>query len=76
MPAMGTDESVNYSGSSRSEKGAPNFLPAKLERQLHFQLRTLATTLPNQESGSKGSFNSSWFWGRQCPFMAGCRSRF
>jgi hypothetical protein len=67
---MGTDESVNYSGSSRSEKGASNFLSANLERQLHFQLRTLAPIVPNQESRSKGSFKSSWFWGRQCPFMA------
>ena len=68
--AQGTDESVNYSGSSRSEKGASNFLSANLERQLHFQLRTLASIVPNQESRSKGSFKSSWFWGRQCLLMA------
>lgn len=42
----GTDESVNYFGSSRSEKGAPNFLPANLERQLNLQLWTLAPNLP------------------------------
>jgi len=70
MSAMGTDESVNYSGSSRSERGAQNFLPANLERQLHFQIRTLAPRVQNQESRAKGSFNSSWFWGRQCPLMA------
>ena len=70
---MGTDESVNYSGSSRSERGAQNFLPANLERQLHFQIRTLAPRVQNQESRAKGSFNSSWFWGRQCPLMADCR---
>lgn len=76
MSTKGTDESVNYSGSSRSERGAQNFLPANLERQLHFQIRTLAPRVQNQESRAKGSFNSSWFWGRQCPLMAGsCGSR-